>query len=211
MRISKPISKIKAGRSAAASDFSYLTAPTFPSSVKVIPTMYKSSKRIKLEQEIFSKSIKDIERMFNLSYNEDEEEHRKRKLPSNNSSTNNSGLSARFSRLDLPAGTGLLEKTAFDYDCINPSLILSDTRSVAGDHECRQVRPPVLPSSTLIPGRLPHLAVESHPRTVLLDLNDDDDVDDYKFELDLKLYSRLNLEKDLNMIDQMFMRPLHFC
>lgn len=171
--------------------------------------MYKSSKRIKLEREIFSKSIKDIERMFNFSCNEHKEDLR-RKVPSNNSSTNDSATT-NFSRLDLPAGTGLLHETTFKYDCINPSLMLSDTKSIAGELD-QAIKPPMLPLSSLIPGRLPQLPIESHPRTVLLDLHDDDDVDDYKFELDLKLYlPRLNLENDLNMIDQMFMRPLHLC
>ncbi|SGZ57034.1 CIC11C00000003132 [Sungouiella intermedia] len=169
--------------------------------------MYKSSKRIKLEKEIFSKSIKDIERMFKFSYDEDEDV--KRKLPSNNSSpSNDSNPSAQFYRLDLPAGTGLQE-TTFDYDCVNLSFMLSDTQSVY--KECEPVKPPILPSSSLIPGQLPNISVENLPRTVLLDLNEDDDMEDFKFELDLKSYlPRVNLENDLNMIDQMFMRPLQF-
>lgn len=169
--------------------------------------MYKSSKRIKLEKEIFSKSIKDIERMFNFSY--DDEENPKRKMPSNNSSpTNNSVPSAQFNRLDLPAGTGLQE-TTFDYDCFNLSFMLSETQS--NFKECEPIKPPTLPSTSLIPGNLPITSVDSLPRTVLLDLNDDDDMDDYKFELDLKRYlPRVNLENDLNMIDQMFMRPLQY-
>lgn len=167
--------------------------------------MNKSSKRIKLEKEIFSKSIKDIEQMFNLSYDDDDEEKKRKVLSRNSSPSNNSNNSAQFNRLDLPAGTGL-QKTSFHYDCVNLSFMLSDTGS---EYEECKLKVPVLPSSSFIPGQLPPL-VTALPRTVLLDLNDDDDVDDYKFELDLNSYlPRLNLEKDLNMIDQMFMRPLH--
>lgn len=151
--------------------------------------MHKSNKRIKLEKEIFSKSIKDIERMFNL-------ESPYEKLGCGYTVP----TSQKFSRLDLPAGTGL-QQTQFHYDCVNLSLMLSDTQSSYGEHEI--MKPPVLPSSTLMRGTF-LMSMDSLPRTVLLDLQDDEDVDDYKFELDLKLYMpRLNLEKDLNMIDQM--------
>lgn len=169
--------------------------------------MYKSSKRIKLENEIFSKSIKDIERMFNFSYDDDHDG--KRKVPSCNSTPSyNSAPSGQFNRLDLPAGTGLQE-TTFDYDCYNISFMLSDTQSIYRESE--PIKPPTLPSTSLIPGNLPTMSVNNLPRTVLLDLNDDDDMDIYKFELDLKRYlPRVNLENDLNMIDQMFMRPLHY-
>ena len=147
--------------------------------------MSKSSKRIRLEKEIFSKSIQDIEKMFNFTYDEAERPH---KVPSNH-------------RLDLPAGT--LKYTHFDYDCINIALIQSDTNSDAGlDAQAT----PILPDS---PATLHPFADTDVPRSVLLDLNDDDDVDDYKFELDLKLYlPRLTLEQDLKMIDRMLSRPL---
>lgn len=169
--------------------------------------MYKSSKRIKLENEIFSKSIKDIERMFNFSYDDDQD--LMRKVPSCNSTPSyNSAPYGQFNRLDLPAGTGLQE-TTFDYDCYNISFMLSDTQSIYRESE--HIKPPTLPSTSLIPGNLPTMSVNNLPRTVLLDLNDDDDMDIYKFELDLKRYlPRLNLENDLNMIDQMFMRPLQY-
>lgn len=170
--------------------------------------MYKSSKRIRLEKEIFSKSIKDIEQMFNFSNDEDF----KRKIPSqsnsysnSNSNTSKLGPNPEFSRLDLPAGTWF-QSTSLNYDCVNMALFLSDTQS---EPEAEPIKPPTLPSSTLIPGRLPAIQAEA-PRSVLWDLNDDEEVEDYKFELDLKLYlPRINLEKDLKMIDQMFFAPLH--
>lgn len=156
--------------------------------------MHKSSKRIRLEKEIFSKSIKDIERMFNFSYVDEEEKIHKLPTPS-----------ANFNRLDLPAGS-VLRNTKFDYDCVNLSLMDTSENGENGDIE--PVEPPILPSSSLIPGRMP--TTEYLPRSVLFDLNDDDEVDDYKFELDLKLYRpRITLERDLKVIEQMFTRPFH--
>lgn len=157
--------------------------------------MSKSSKRIRLEKEIFSKSIKDIERMFNFSYHDDGD--RVHKPLSRRSAPDN------FSRLDLPAGS-MLQSTSFSYDCVNLSLIQSDSE----DADESPVKPPVLPSSSLLPGRMPPLPADHIPRNVVFDLNDDDDVDDYRLKLDLKYTPRVNLERDLMVIEQMFTRPL---
>lgn len=155
--------------------------------------MAKSSKRIRLEKEIFSKSIKDIEKMFNFGH--DDEEPLPRKIPSRSSAT-----SAVFSRLDVPAGT--LRFTHFDYDCINLNLMQSDTNSDSNE----SVIPPMLPLSTFNPDSISGYSIA---RNVLLDLNDEEDVEDYEFELDLKQYMpRINLEKDLKLIDTMFSRPV---
>lgn len=154
--------------------------------------MAKSSKRIRLEKEIFSKSIKDIEKMFNFACDEQEEplQHKV--------SSHYSGPSAVFSRLDVPAGT--LRFTAFDYDCINLNLI-SDTNSESNE----SVLSPVLQA----PPYVPSISGYDIPRNVLLDLHDEEDVEEYEFELDLKQYMpRINLEKDLKMIDTMFRRPV---
>lgn len=155
--------------------------------------MAKSSKRIRLEKEIFSKSIKDIEKMFNFACDEEYDEPVQRKV-----SSYSSAPSAVFSRLDVPAGT--LRFTNFDYDCINPKLI-SDTNSESNES---------VPSSmSQVPAFIAQTTSARNTRDVLLDLNDDEDVEEYEFELDLKQYMpRINLEKDLKMIDTMFSRPV---
>lgn len=154
--------------------------------------MSKSTKRIRLEKEIFSKSIQDIEKMFNFGHNDEDEPLRRKMQPS-------STPSAVFNRLDVPAGT--LRFTDFDYDCINPHLMQSDTNSESND----SVLPPLLPLSTLIPGAI---SMYTLPGGALLDFNDDEDVEDYEFEHEKHFMPRINLEKDLKMIDTMLSRPL---
>lgn len=169
--------------------------------------MYKSSKRIRLEREIFSKLIKEIEQMFNFSNDDDSEFPRKQASrdahshdSSNNSSHTNRSPMEGFSRLDLPAGTRP-NAVALNYDCVNMAFLL-DTQSEVGGTDL--IKPPVLPLTSLIPGKLPELE-PTLPRSVLWDYNDDDVVEEYTFELDLKVYMpRINLEQDLKMIDQMF-------
>lgn len=108
----------------------------------------------------------------------------------------------QFSRLDLPAGTCLGE-TAFDYDCINMSLFSEAQSEETSFHSAHQV----LPTSTFMQHPpSPDYAVLS--RNMLSNLNEEM-LDDYMFELDLKLYlPRINLESDLRMIDLLITRPL---
>lgn len=166
--------------------------------------MYKSSKRLKLEKEIFSKSIKDIEQMFNLPYSDRWQEPLDRwtgrdewEIPDTRKHKQ-----ANFDRLDLPVGSAL-EPNNLHYNCINMSLFLSDTCSEG--HSAETVETPVLPSSTLLPGRVP----AAPARHVLIGLHEDGEVEGYMFELDSKVYMpRVNLESDLKMIDQLFMAPV---
>lgn len=168
--------------------------------------MYKTSKRIKLEKEIFSKSIKDIEEMFSYPY------HTKT-ASANRSWDNTSGdtdlqeslhhkhLAVTQDRLDLPAGVSLMN-TKLSYNCINMDLFLSDTRSEPNDPE----EIPVLPLGYVPPAE-PLQNVSQNPiaREVLLHIHEDADVEEYSFGLDLKLYlPRINLERDLKRIDQMY-------
>lgn len=160
--------------------------------------MLKSNKRIRLENEIFSKSIHDIERMFNLENNDEKKYvHKSSSAGANSNSLN---------RLDLPAGTELC-KTSYEYDCVNLSLMDSDTSS---EPERTLVAPrPTRLDYVVVPGGLRPPEWYEAPRKAFLDLNDDYDVDGYTFEQDLKSYlPRLNLEKDLSLIDLMFSRPL---
>lgn len=211
--------------------------------------MIKSNKRMKLEQEIFSTSIQDIEQMFASPLTEDQSEIRPRKVSScsttsqiidalaqnlpfktplpassnklpfdlsafyypNQGPLRYEGASSTLppshtkhnhNRLDLPAGT-CLGDTKYDYDCINMSL-LSEAQSESSFHTAHQG-----PSSNY----MAHARTASKDyvvvsQNVLFNLNEEL-LDDYMYELDLKLYSpRVNLESDLKMIDILITRPL---
>lgn len=213
--------------------------------------MIKSNKRIKLEREIFSTSIRDIEQMFSSALSEVEENDiRPRKVSSCGSSwqngstfppnlnfkasksysskshpfdlsafylpnlgplryemgSSNSGhngiqLKQNHIRLDLPVGTCLGE-SKFEYDCINMSL-LSDAQS-----ECNSTSYLGPSSNHLTHARTSAKDYVVVSQNVLFNMNEEL-LDDYMFELDLKLYSpRVNLESDLKMIDVLITRPM---
>lgn len=182
----------------------------------------KSNKRIKLEKEIFSTSIKDIEKMFSSSAMDDGERVHKRPQAQSHSAVPLLLLPLLLlllnnSRLDILTGN-VLAKTNFHYDCVNLSLIDSDSHIEATDSKDRAseeqiekkklMKPPILPSSTLLPGPVP--LVEKTPRSVPLDLFFYEDEDDLRLAhhgLDSRF--GCNLERDLKFIDQMFF-PLRY-
>ncbi|KAF3986522.1 hypothetical protein FT663_03785 [Candidozyma haemuli var. vulneris] len=177
--------------------------------------MQKSSKRIKLEREIFSKSIKDIEKMFSCPIGEDEERFHKQTSTSASASLNNN-------RSDI-FSESILRKTGFEYDCVNLSLMDSQSEPEEPELEepeepeqhltkIQNLQVPVLPSSTLIPGHLPQAAPS--PSHIPFDLRDDYDFFDAVDAAgavvpDMKLHYHNNLERDLKIIDQMFSNSLH--
>lgn len=196
--------------------------------------MNKSSKRIKLENEIFSKSIKDIELMFNFSYDQEAPARTKRKFVKTTGSRNDIPLSAnrleqKIPEVQLDILTGLGAKhIEMNYDCVNMSFF-SDSQSES-DEEAPSVlalnqlegQPSkflqqVAPETDLLSGRniaiapiyaSRNQAIARTHHNVVFDLNDDDEIDGYSFELDLKQYlPRTNLESDLKRIDQMFAAP----
>ncbi|PSK75248.1 hypothetical protein CJJ07_004974 [Candidozyma auris] len=174
--------------------------------------MQKSSKRIKLENEIFSKSIKDIEKMFSCSVVESEERFHKRPSTSASAVLNNT-------RSDI-FSDHVLKKTAFEYDCVNLSLMESLSEPDDGAPEeadvcyskVQTLQVPTLPSSTLIPGQI--TATAPSPGHIPLDLRDDYEYFDAKHaagfvESSFHIPHYKNLERDLRMIDQMLSRPFH--
>lgn len=201
---------------------------------------------MKLEQEIFSTSIQDIEQMFAGSWSEADQERNDLKprkvsscyasakaLESYNSekiilepkllkNTNNyhtiNGLQSSqpqsvykmskhgiykredLNRLDLPAGT-CLNDTQFNYDCINMSLFSEAQTEDTAYHSAFQAPP----SSSLVAAEVDYVVLSQN---VLFNLHEEL-LDDYMFELDLKLYlPRVNLESDLKMIDFLITRPV---
>lgn len=175
--------------------------------------MNKSTKRLKLEKEIFSTSILDIEKMFSFHVVEDEE--RVHKKPLSHSTIPLLLLSLllpllKNSRLDVVFGN-VLAKTNFDYDCVNLSLIdeKSDQDQKEESLEKKHLmKPPILPSSTLIPDPGPAISYD-HNISLSLPLDlffYEDEETDIRHEVDRKF--GCNLERDLKIIDQMFILPL---
>lgn len=208
--------------------------------------MHKSNKRMKLEQEIFSTSIQDIEQMFAGTWadvDQDQTNVKPRKVnscyaseqalesftreriilepkllkntinhPINVSAQHNRsqeelklpihGISKldNLNRLDLPAGT-CLHDTRFDYDCINMSFFSEAQSEDTAYHSAFQAPP----SSAIVTADVDYVVLSQN---VLFNLNEEL-LDDYTFELDLKLYlPRVNLESDLKMIDFLITRPV---
>lgn len=175
--------------------------------------MQKSSKRIKLEKEIFSKSIKDIEKMFSCPMIDEEERFHKQPSTLASALLNNN-------RLDI-FSESILKKTTFDYDCVN--LLLMESQSGVDDADlaepeepeqhflkAQNLQVPVLPSSSLIPGQLPQAAPS--PSHIPLDLRDEYDFFDADDAAGLaspniRFPYHKNLERDLKIIDQMFLQP----
>ncbi|GEQ66912.1 hypothetical protein JCM33374_g575 [Metschnikowia sp. JCM 33374] len=165
--------------------------------------MNKSNKRLKIEEEIFSKSIKDIEKMFNLSHLENQElnnDHKKRRLSMNYTYS-------KFMNSDDPAQplktqsknmqfNKLKNKRSADY-----FKLLSHGELEVDDREVVTV--PILPSSRDHPTK--DSSPQFHLKQTLLDSYIDEDMDYYSLGLNMKSYlPRLNLESDLKLIDQMF-------
>lgn len=192
----------------------FLHTFAFDTSFLSIPDMQKSSKRIKLEKEIFSKSIKDIEKMFSCPIIDEEERFHKQP------STLASGLNNN--RLDI-FSESILKKTSFDYDCVNLLLMESQSEVDEADWErseepeqhflkAQNLQVPILPSSSLIPGQLP--SASASPSHIPFDLGDDYDVFDAEdaaglVNPNIRITFHRNLERDLKIIDQMFLQPLH--
>ncbi|PVH15678.1 uncharacterized protein CXQ87_003524 [Candidozyma duobushaemuli] len=166
--------------------------------------MQKSSKRIKLEKEIFSKSIKDIEKMFSCPMIDEEERFHKQPSTSASASLNNN-------RSDI-FSESILKKTTFDYDCRVDDADLDEPEEPEQHFlKAHNLQVPILPSSSLIPGQLPQAA--SSPSHIPLDLRDEYDFFDADDEAGLVSPSirfpyHKNLERDLKIIDQMFLQPL---
>lgn len=169
--------------------------------------MYKSNKRIKIEQEIYSKSIKDIEEMFNLSHLEQREVVdglKKRKLPEvcldqqeNKHSSHDSNPKAdieiiRYENKPMNEGNGL--------NSFSPLRTHTEVQTPLGQKTYR-----LLSRSSFEEASLPNFNLKQN----LLELYFDEDIDYYSICVDTKSYlPRLNLESDLKLIDQMFSKLL---
>lgn len=164
------------------------SSPESPSSVTTA-TSYKSDKRLRLENEIFSKSIKDIENMF--SFNHIKNPRLK------NSSTLLSLL------VKTPIREYAYDVSKLNYDCVNLSFLIFNSSLLKPPPPVilPLSKPPViLPSQSnqvILPSSKPTSVPSQHssiPRNFELNLDDFDDDDELPM---------VNLERDLDLIDRM--------